>query len=518
MWKLSDPLPFSNRLLFIFALPLAIWVAVSLVSVVTLQRALDDYARLEYSQRVLLLASNYRVKLEELRNEERVFQITGSRDALVHRQQKLQEANRTFSQLTHELRANPAQLERLRTAGDRLQEWFYDISERRIRGGFDPEQANADPSIRNAPALVQQFLYTMNELIEEEERALDAHREDINRAAELIVRTIWAGLILGTISTVLVEFWIMRRIGRSVKDINIATEELAKGNMAARVAVGSEGSELAQRFNVMAAIIQNRNQELTALAELGELLNSCNTANEAIRIFQEFSVKLFGTKPGLLYFIDTNKKDVNAVASWGGGEQKSRTHISFDDCWALRLGRTYDNHPDQFARCSHLTTEKRRIRCTPLAAFGEIIGVLCVFDADEVDNEYGKHFSDMVAQQAALSFANVRLRAMLQQQAIRDPLTHLYNRRHLDETIRLEIHRSERHAQPLSALVLDIDHFKHFNDTYGQMEAMPCSGALAKHCGNSSGRKTARSAPAARSSSCYWREPTRNMRSNAPKA
>jgi diguanylate cyclase (GGDEF)-like protein/PAS domain S-box-containing protein len=56
---------------------------------------------------------------------------------------------------------------------------------------------------------------------------------------------------------------------------------------------------------------------------------------------------------------------------------------------------------------------------------------------------------------------------LLQEQAIRDPLTGLHNRRYLDETLPRELQRAERAGQPVGVIMLDIDHFKRFNDTYG---------------------------------------------------
>ncbi|HAS50390.1 MAG TPA: hypothetical protein DCS21_01010, partial [Gammaproteobacteria bacterium] len=63
--------------------------------------------------------------------------------------------------------------------------------------------------------------------------------------------------------------------------------------------------------------------------------------------------------------------------------------------------------------------------------------------------------------------SNLQLREALREQAIRDPLTGLFNRRYLDETLHRELHRCQRDHQPLAVAMLDIDHFKHFNDVYG---------------------------------------------------
>lgn len=59
------------------------------------------------------------------------------------------------------------------------------------------------------------------------------------------------------------------------------------------------------------------------------------------------------------------------------------------------------------------------------------------------------------------------LQAQLHEQANRDPLTGLYNRRYLDGTLERELARCKREGHPLSLMLLDIDHFKSINDTYG---------------------------------------------------
>jgi diguanylate cyclase (GGDEF)-like protein len=50
---------------------------------------------------------------------------------------------------------------------------------------------------------------------------------------------------------------------------------------------------------------------------------------------------------------------------------------------------------------------------------------------------------------------------------VRDPLTGIYNRRYIDETLELELARALRSKIPISVIMLDIDHFKKFNDTFG---------------------------------------------------
>jgi len=66
-----------------------------------------------------------------------------------------------------------------------------------------------------------------------------------------------------------------------------------------------------------------------------------------------------------------------------------------------------------------------------------------------------------------LALSNIRLRENLRQQTIRDPLTGLYNRRFLEESLNREMARCKRNGNAFAVLMIDVDHFKRFNDTYG---------------------------------------------------
>jgi diguanylate cyclase (GGDEF)-like protein len=101
---------------------------------------------------------------------------------------------------------------------------------------------------------------------------------------------------------------------------------------------------------------------------------------------------------------------------------------------------------------------------------GERIGVLRL-SSDQItqaqQRERWERLSAMVAEHFALALTNLQLRARLHEQSIRDPLTGLYNRRYLDETMGREIRKATRHQRPVGVIMLDLDYFKQFNDTYG---------------------------------------------------
>jgi diguanylate cyclase (GGDEF)-like protein len=106
--------------------------------------------------------------------------------------------------------------------------------------------------------------------------------------------------------------------------------------------------------------------------------------------------------------------------------------------------------------------------CVPLTVQGETLGVLCLLGGEQK----GGHFVDQqlavaVGEGIKLALFNIELREELREQAIHDPLTGLYNRRYLEDSMIRELHRAQRRNTPLCVAMLDIDHFKVINDTFG---------------------------------------------------
>jgi diguanylate cyclase (GGDEF)-like protein len=80
---------------------------------------------------------------------------------------------------------------------------------------------------------------------------------------------------------------------------------------------------------------------------------------------------------------------------------------------------------------------------------------------------FGAVFVFLVSLLAHQTVQDLQRVALLEHQSVTDPLTGLYNRRHLDQRISAEYASAHRYRHPLSVLMLDIDHFKQLNDTHG---------------------------------------------------
>nr|HMP43173.1 sensor domain-containing diguanylate cyclase [Roseiflexaceae bacterium] len=132
----------------------------------------------------------------------------------------------------------------------------------------------------------------------------------------------------------------------------------------------------------------------------------------------------------------------------------------------------YSSPADAVLRCPHLRdAAPHGAFCIPIFAQHDLIGLLQLgFEhAWESAEQQDRHFqiAITVAEQAGLALANLRLRETLRQQAIRDPLTGLFNRRAMEESLERELSRAIRRSMPLGIILFDLDHFKNYNDTFG---------------------------------------------------
>jgi diguanylate cyclase (GGDEF)-like protein len=103
-----------------------------------------------------------------------------------------------------------------------------------------------------------------------------------------------------------------------------------------------------------------------------------------------------------------------------------------------------------------------------MMAQGDTLGLLYLY-FQNTDNiaESVTELGETVAQNIAMAIANLQLQDTLRYQSLRDPLTGLFNRRYLEESLTKEIDRAKRKQQFIGIMMMDIDHFKRFNDTYG---------------------------------------------------
>ena len=223
---------------------------------------------------------------------------------------------------------------------------------------------------------------------------------------------------------------------------------------------------------------KEQTRDAAKLAELVDILQSCLNAEEAYQITGNVLQGILRSTAGALYMTSPSRGIVEMVASWGN-VQSTEKAFRPDDCWALRRGKVHRvTDSESLLRCAHVGTSLTNVSvCVPLAAQGETLGVLYAENVSDPagasvtpgpnQEEVLERHATAVGERISLALANLRLREVLRSQSIRDPLTGLFNRRFMEESLERELRRALRGKQQVALLMVDIDHFKHFNDTFG---------------------------------------------------
>jgi diguanylate cyclase (GGDEF)-like protein/PAS domain S-box-containing protein len=225
-----------------------------------------------------------------------------------------------------------------------------------------------------------------------------------------------------------------------------------------------------------------------ALSQMAELLQSCTQREEAYEIVRETGARLFPDSAGSLFIYRESRDVVEHVSSWGGGRTAHKT-LAPEECWALRLGNPHFVPRNGAIRCRHAHEETGSYVCIPVHGQGQVLGLFHI--AAQVDARTRRPARDIEQRLRALSdrvgpaIANLKLRDALREMALRDGLTGLYNRRYLEDALAREIHRAERGRKPVSVIMIDIDHFRLFNDKYGHDAGDFVLSALARSIMNS---------------------------------
>jgi len=217
--------------------------------------------------------------------------------------------------------------------------------------------------------------------------------------------------------------------------------------------------------------LQRRDREMQTLNHMHDLLQSCVTLAEAYQVIALTAGELFPGHNGCLAILDGTDQNLEVVARWGI-ETIIQSAFSWEDCWALRRGQMHEIVDSQIGLICHhfMYVPKAGYLCLPLMVQGETFGVLSLSDKairNGMRQPGLQHLVVTVGETIKLSLSNLKLREELRQQAVHDPLTGLFNRRYLDETLSRELHMAQRRKVSLSVVMLDIDGFKQFNDSFG---------------------------------------------------
>jgi diguanylate cyclase (GGDEF)-like protein len=313
-----------------------------------------------------------------------------------------------------------------------------------------------------------------------------------------------AASAVGIFMALLMTSWYGRRfIRRPVFTLLSVSEQWRKGDWAARALTAETKTELGQlagAFNEMAETAQaelarreqtemlltkshsevlDRSRKLEAhtktiglLASMAHRMQSCATEEELGDVVSRFAPQILPGMPGALYLLNNSRNLLRSVVTWNA-PAGLESECAPTDCWALRRGQVHDvTAVGAEVICGHVRQDITGYSCRPLVSQGETIGLLYIEAVSPAagraaDDTPANHDIDIFAENISLAMGNQRLRESLRSQSIRDPLTGLFNRRYLEETLELDLSRARRSGSAVSVVMGDADHFKKFNDGFG---------------------------------------------------
>lgn len=168
---------------------------------------------------------------------------------------------------------------------------------------------------------------------------------------------------------------------------------------------------------------------------------------------------------GRLSLLRPHGEELDSWTSWGAIDPVAS--IPQKECTALQLGRSiHRSQATHHFECLHEPPGGGDYVCLPLRSAGEPLGILHLESPTSISQETASAVG-LFAVQVTLALTGLRMREAMEAQSVRDPLTGLFNRQYFEGELEKEIQRYQHEGIPYSVLMMDIDHFKQYNDTYG---------------------------------------------------
>ncbi|HUX78306.1 MAG TPA: diguanylate cyclase [Alphaproteobacteria bacterium] len=240
--------------------------------------------------------------------------------------------------------------------------------------------------------------------------------------------------------------------------------------------IRSRQSANAQALRLQEMLLEsNRHtQELQFLKDLVEDLQTCSSLKKAAIPIAKYCGLLLPSTSGVLYLANNKTKMLRSFSCWGKTSVKPVTFHA-GKCIVFQKGNPshvsgqgYDEPCEHLKKFVSKNASSLNL-CLPLTDRDGVLGLLQITDYPYLSNEQKDVFllPETLARQLSVSLSNLKIRDLLKDQAIRDSLTNLFNRRYFNEALERELHLAQRNARPLSIIMIDIDHFKKINDKHG---------------------------------------------------
>jgi diguanylate cyclase (GGDEF)-like protein len=298
---------------------------------------------------------------------------------------------------------------------------------------------------------------------------------DLVRAAVAIV--LGAALLAAGLA-----LWLARTTVRPLEELGDAAARVASGDLSTTIDVRSqdEVGQLARAFNTMTdelrgyvgALEASRDELRAGLARLGQTLTGTHDLDRIVAVVLETALASTTARSGAVLLREAGGDGLVLAAGRGLPTGAAGSGLRFRE----GEGAIGQAAVDGLARRTRVADDDRSpldpgahwVLAVPLCGSDTVLGVLVLYDP----RSHGAGDEDLItlrtlAGQAAVAVENVLRHRNVSRMAVTDALTGLANYRSFTDTIGREVERATRFHRPVGLVLLDIDHFKHVNDTLG---------------------------------------------------
>ena len=214
---------------------------------------------------------------------------------------------------------------------------------------------------------------------------------------------------------------------------------------------------------------------IAILSDITKELTSAEKIDVLLKILLRRAADLLGSQKCAIFSVDNN--NLIYVDSVGYRENIKNLSLKTDEesgqiGYAAKTGAFVSRNLVLYqdpARKYMLDNDKLETSfCQPIVHNGKSFAVICVGDTSEsLTNEQAMHFLSILANSGTVALANTILVDKIREQSIRDSLTQLYNHQYFQKSLDMLLEQARKKRDALGFIMLDIDNFKEFNDTYG---------------------------------------------------
>jgi two-component system cell cycle response regulator len=283
-------------------------------------------------------------------------------------------------------------------------------------------------------------------------------------------------VLLAVAVAVVIAVLSARATTRPLEQLAEAAARIASGDLSTEIEVTAhdEVGRLASAFNLMTDELRSyvgqleasRDELQSGLARLGDTLSSTHDLDRILNVALESAVASTQATSGMVLLLTPSRDELVLAASKGLEDIPIDLRVKVGDGVTGRVALTGDAFKGFVEGGSVGELEGASVIAVPLKSSGTVIGVLDLFGVQDFDDNDLATIRTF-ASQTTVAVDNVLLHEEAQRLSITDGLTGLWNYRYFTMTVSKEIERAARFSRPLALLMLDLDHFKGVNDSFG---------------------------------------------------